>query len=142
MQSLDGSDRSKVIVDRVAARFDAAGNGENGYLSRVSIAAADAHALSAPLVTKLVAAGKASLGKPDRDFEDSENARVLAHAMGQVPAADRPSVYRLITLIANDVTAMAGSNAEMYATLARRPCIPRSGWTFFHQADLHEPLAE
>ena len=120
MVSLDDSAQYRDIVDQVVARFQKAGNGENSYLSRLLIEAADARALSPGLVVRLIADAKRSLAKPDRDFMDSERARVLSHAMSLVTAADQPNIYRLIELVAKDVTPMAGATAEMYATLGRQ----------------------
>jgi hypothetical protein len=51
---------------------------------------------------------------------DSEYARILAHAMSQVPAASRDVVYRLIDLVAADVTPQSSSTAEIYLALARQ----------------------
>lgn len=120
MVSLTDSAQSRAIVDQVYGRFEIAGNLENGYLSRFLIEAADARAFSPALVSRLVVGAKESLAKPEPDFMDSERARVLAHAMSQVPSTERASVYRLIERAAKEVTPMSGSTAEMYAALARQ----------------------
>jgi len=120
MASLNDSPESRAIIDQIVARFQQAGNGESSYLSRLLIKAADAHAISPQLIVRLVADAKRSLAKPDRDFMDSERARILSHAMSLVPVADRPSIYKLIELVAADVTPMAGSTAEMYGALGHQ----------------------
>lgn len=118
--SLDGSARSKLLVDDLVARFERAGNGQSGYVARLLIEAADTKSLSPERVMLLVAAARHALAKPERDFEDSELSRILAHALSSVPAADRSIIYRLIALTTADLTPMASTTAEIYATLARQ----------------------
>ena len=80
---------------------------------------------------------RASLAKAERDFEDCERARLVAHAMGQIVPADRPAAYQLIELCAKDVTPMAGSNAEMYAALGSQG-LDRPGMLEMVSAQAHK----
>lgn len=120
MAGLDGSPASKATADEVYGRFVAAGNRMNGYLSRFLIVAANTRSMSPSLVGLLLAEVRASLEKPERDYFDSDLARVMSHDMGLVPEGQRGPVYRLIALVAADVTPKSGSTAEMYAALARQ----------------------
>ncbi|MCA1479854.1 caspase family protein [Bradyrhizobium sp. NBAIM08] len=121
---LDDSALSKELVARVIAAFTGAGAVPNSYYTRFLIAAGDARALPANVVDELVATARERLGKTDSDFEDSEYARILAHAMTQIPPAHREPAFALIERIANSVTPMSMSTAEMYAALARQRLDP------------------
>jgi hypothetical protein len=61
-----------------------------------------------------------AVARHDGEFVDTEYARILAHAMGQVPLESRPLVYRLIDTVAAGVTPVASSTAEMYTALGRQ----------------------
>ena len=124
MASFDGSAASQAMSDRVFAVFDKAGNTMNGYLTRFLIAAGDTRSLSPTYVARLVAQARSAVARSERDFMDSELARVLAHAMRQVPTKDRVVVYRLIDLVARDVTPKSTSTAEMYAALCKHKLDP------------------
>jgi len=118
--SLDDSAQSRELVARVIAAFVSAGAMPNSYYTRFLIAAGDARALPATVVGELVASARKRLEKADTDFEDSEYARILAHAMSQIDPAGREPALALIERVANSVTHMSMSTAEMYAALARQ----------------------
>lgn len=118
--ALDASEASQAAVDMARARFIAFGGQENSYLTAFLIAAADKNALSAPLVTALLETARRAVDRPQREFMDTEYARVLAHAIRQVPPSERPVVYRLIALVTSEVTPLASSTAEIYAALGRQ----------------------
>ena len=120
LAGLDGSAKAKALVNNVVAVFAQSGTIPNSYYTRFLIAAADVRALPAHLVEQLILDAKAAVQKGELDFEESELARVLAHAMGQVPKADRAIAYRLIERAANSVTPKSGMTAEMYAALGRQ----------------------
>jgi hypothetical protein len=124
MAGLDDSVRSKELVARVIAAFVDAGAVPNSYYTRFLIAAGDARALPANVVDELVNTARDRLRKTESDFEDSEYARILAHGMSQVPPAQREPVFALIERIANSVTPMSMSTAEMYAALGRQRLDP------------------
>lgn len=121
---LDNSAQSKELVARVIAAFTGAGAVPNSYYTRFLIVAGDARALPADVVDQLVATARERLGKTDSDFEGSEYARILAHAMSQIPPAQREPAFALIERVANSVTPMSMSTAEMYAALARQRLDP------------------
>jgi hypothetical protein len=124
MAGLDDSPQSKTLVERVIAEFANAGTVPNSYYTRFLIAAGGARALPVNVVDELVATARARLAKVDTDFEDSEYARILAYAMSQIPTAGREPALALIDRIANSVTPMSMSTAEMYAALARQHLEP------------------
>ncbi|WP_445222881.1 caspase family protein (plasmid) [Bradyrhizobium sp. Pa8] len=124
MAGLDDSERSKELVARVIAEFVSAGAVPNSYYTRFLIAAGDARALPANVIDELVVTARERLRKADSDFEDSEHARILAHVMSQVPADQRAPALALIERIANSVTPMSMSTAEMYAALGRQGLDP------------------
>ncbi len=121
---LDDSAQSKELVTRVIAAFVDAGAVPNSYYTRFLIAAGDARALPANVVDELLLTARERLGKAESDFEDSEYARILAHAMSQIPPAEREPALALIERIANSVTPMSMSTAEMYSALARQRLDP------------------
>ncbi|ESZ06295.1 hypothetical protein X735_31240 [Mesorhizobium sp. L2C085B000] len=115
--SLDASPQAKQLVDAVADIFAKSANPQNSYFTHFLILAADARALSPQLVDTLLVAARQSVAKSEFDFEDSELARVLAHAMSHVPEADRQVAFALIERAAANVTEMSMSTAEMFAAL-------------------------
>jgi hypothetical protein len=124
MASLDDSAAAKSLVDTVAAVFARSSTTHSSYYTRFMIAAADAHALSPGLVGALVVSARSGMAKADIDFEDSELARILAHAMGQIPTADRPVAFALIDRVASNVTPMSTATAEMYGALGSQSLDP------------------
>lgn len=120
LASLDESEDSKQLVAVVAAVFVQSGMLPNSYYTRFLIAAADSRALPPNLLETLVSDARDALQKSELDFEDSELARVLAHAMGQLPDTDRPIAYSLIERAANSVTPNSMITAEMYGVLGRQ----------------------
>lgn len=117
---LDSSEDSQSIVNEVYKRFVASSGPEQSDLTAFLIAAANRNALPPTLIIALLDKAKDAVGRGERLFMDSEYARILAHAIGQVPAASRDVVYRLIDLVAADVTPKSSSTAEIYLALARR----------------------
>ncbi len=120
LASLDDSASAKTLVDAVVAAFVQSGGVPNSYYTRFLIAAADQRALSVGLVDQLVGTARVALSKEVTDFEDSELARILAHAMSQIPPADRPVAIALIDRAAKTVSPMSMMTAEMYAALGRQ----------------------
>lgn len=121
---LDDGAQSKELVTRVIGAFANAGAVPNSYYTRFLIAAGHARALPANVVDELVATARERLRKADSDFEDSEYARILAHAMSQIPPAQREPALALIERVANSLTPMSMSSAEMYAALGRQHLDP------------------
>ena len=124
MAGLNDTAQSKELVACVIGAFASAGAVPNSYYTRFLIAAGDARALPANVVDELVATARERSGKADIDFEDSEYARILAHAMSQIPPAQREPAHVLIERVANSVTPMSMSSAEMYAALGRQHLDP------------------
>ncbi|MGO7543279.1 caspase family protein [Rhizobium ruizarguesonis] len=120
LASLDASAGGKALVADVAAVFAQSGSVPNSYHTHFLIGAADARALPTNLVDELIVSAKAASQKSELDFEDSELARVLAHAMSQIPDADRAVAYGLIERAANSVTPRSMMTAEMYGVLGRQ----------------------
>lgn len=120
LASLDASAGAKKLVTDVVAIFVQSGTIPNSYYTRFLIDAADARALPSNLVDELIVSAKAAVQKSELDFEDSELARVLAHAMSQIPEADRAIAYGLIERAANSVTPKSMMTAEMYGVLGRQ----------------------
>jgi hypothetical protein len=121
---LDDSAPAKAIVDDTLAAFARSGSIPNTYYTRFLIAAADAQAMSAGLVGGLIAKARVALKKAETGFEDSEHARVLAHAMSEIPPDDRPVALALINRVAGTVTPMSSTTAEMYGALGRQRLDP------------------
>ncbi|MER8915198.1 hypothetical protein NKI32_15350 [Mesorhizobium sp. M0761] len=120
LASLDASEAAKKLVADVAAAFVRSATIPNSYYTRFLIVAADARALPPSLLDELKDQAQAALKKGELDFEDSELARVLAHAMTQIPEAERAVAYGLIERAANSVTPKSSMTAEMYAALGRQ----------------------
>jgi len=118
--SLDSSPGSQAIVEEVYKRFVAVGGPEQSDLTGFLTAAADKKALPPSVMTILIDKAQKAVARRNGEFVDTEYARILAHAMGQVPAASRPLVYRLIDTVTAGVTPMASSTAEMYTALGRQ----------------------
>ncbi|KRE12673.1 hypothetical protein ASE66_19420 [Bosea sp. Root483D1] len=121
---LDDSAQSRELVERVIAAFADAGAVPNSYYTRFLIAAGDARALPANVVDELVLTARERLAKAESNFEDSEYGRILAHAMSQIPLTQREIALALIERVANSVTPMSTSTAEMYAALGRQRLDP------------------
>lgn len=117
---LDSSAVSRAMVEKAYEAFVAAGGLEQSDLTAFLIAAADRKALPPSLVTILLKAAQEAVDRSEGVFMDSEYARILAHAMTQVPDASRPLVYRLIERVTASTTPKASSTAEMYTALARQ----------------------
>jgi hypothetical protein len=118
--SLDSSVSSQVIVEETYKRFVAVGGPEQSDLTRFLIAAADKKAIPPSVMAILLDKARKAVARHDGEFVDTEYARILAHAMGQVPLESRPLVYRLIDTVAAGVTPVASSTAEMYTALGRQ----------------------
>jgi hypothetical protein len=116
---LDSSADSQAIVNEVYKRFVAANGPEQTDLTAFLISAADRKAIPATVMTILLDKMRGALVRHDDAFMNTEYARILAHAMGEVPVESRPLVYRLIGMVAARVTPLASSTAEMYTVLAR-----------------------
>lgn len=117
---LDASPASQAAVEEAYKRFVAVGGPEQAALTGFLIHAADRRALPSSIVTILLDKAREAVKRTDRPFMDTEYARMLAHAMSQVPAPARPTVYHLIDLVAAGVTPLSTSTAEIYTALARQ----------------------
>jgi hypothetical protein len=71
-------------------------------------------------MTILLEKAREAVARHEDEFMDSEYARILAHAMSQVPSSSRPLVYQLIDKVAASVTPLASSTAEIYTALGRQ----------------------
>jgi hypothetical protein len=118
--SLDSSAASQAIVEETYRRFVAAGGAEQTDLTAFLIAAADKKAIPPSVMTILLDKAREALARHDDAFITTEHARILAHAMGQVPVDSRQVAYRLIEMVAVTVTPLASSTAEMYTALGRQ----------------------
>jgi len=118
--SLDSSASSQAIVEETYKRFVAVGGPEQSDLTGFLIAAADKKALPPSVMAILLDKAREVVARHDGEFMDTEYARILAHAMGEVPVASRPLVYRVIDTAAARVTPIASSTAEMYTALGRQ----------------------
>lgn len=118
--SLDSSVSSQAIVEETYKRFVAVGGAEQSDLTRFLIAAADKKAIPPSVMTILLDKARGAVARHGDEFVDTEYARILAHAMGQVPLESRPLVYQLIDMVAAGVTPIASSTAEMYTALGRQ----------------------
>jgi len=116
---LDASVDSQAMVEKIYQAFVEAGGPEQSDLTAFLIAAADRQALPPSLVTILLKAAQEAVDRSEGVFMDTEYARILAHAMTQVPDASRPLAYRLIERVTASTTPKASSTAEMYSALAR-----------------------
>jgi hypothetical protein len=118
--SLDSSPDSQAIVEETYKRFVAASGPEQSDLTAFLIAAADQKALPSSVIAILLKKAQEAVARHDDQFMDTEYARILAHAMDQVPLDPRPLVYRLIEKVTAAVTPLASSTAEMYTALGRQ----------------------
>jgi hypothetical protein len=116
---LDGSANAKEIVSRVTAIFKDKGSTQDSYLTKFWIDAADARSLSVDVVGDLVGQARVGAARPELEFFDNEIARVLAHAMADIPGDDREVVYHLIDRVGASITPMSGTIAEIYGSLGR-----------------------
>jgi hypothetical protein len=113
---LDGSASAKDFVVRVTATFQSNGSLQDSYLTKFWIDAADARSLPASVVDDLAEQARAGAARTELEFCDNEIARVLAHAMADVPNEHRDAVYRLIDQVGASITPMM---AEIYGSLGR-----------------------
>ncbi len=116
---LDGSANAKDIVSRVTKVFLENGSGQDSYLTKFWIDAADGRSLPADIVQDLIGQARAAAARKETEFFDNEIARVLAHAITDVPSEDREVVYRLIDRVAASITPISGTMAEIYGSLGR-----------------------
>lgn len=117
---LDSSPASKAVVEEIYKRFVKFGGAEQSDLTGFLIAAGDKKALPTSLIAMLLDKARRAVERHGDEFIDTEYARILAHAMSDVPADSRPLVYRLIETVSSRVTPLASSTAEMYLALARQ----------------------
>jgi Caspase domain len=116
---LDGSASAKDMVGRVTATFQNSGSSQNTYLTKFWIDAADVRSLPASVVDDLVEKARAGVARTELEFFDNEVARVLAHAIADVPNDHRDVVYSLIDRVGASITPMSGTMAEIYGSLGR-----------------------
>ena len=116
---LDGSTSAKDLVSRVTATFNEVGSPQNSYLTKFWIDAADAHSLPEHIINDLVDRARAGAARQELEFFDNEVARVLAHAIADVPTDRREDVYRLIGRVEGSITPISGTLAEIYGSLGR-----------------------
>jgi hypothetical protein len=116
---LDGSASAKDIVGRVTATFQNSGSPQDSYLTKFWIDAADARSLPANVVDDLVKQANAGAARKDLEFFDNEVARVLAHAIADVPNERREIVYQLIDRVGASITPTSATMAEIYGSLGR-----------------------
>lgn len=118
--SLDSSSSSRAIAEKAYKRLVSAVGPEEADLTGFLIAAADKQAMPSSVLNGLVEKARDAVVRKQPDFVDTEHARILAHAMSQIPTASRPVVYELIDLVTGSVTPMASSTAEIYTALGRQ----------------------
>jgi hypothetical protein len=118
--SLDSSVSSQAIVEKAYKRFVAVAGPEQSDLTGFLIAAADKKAIPPSVMEILLDKAREAIARHGGEFVDTEYARILAHAMGQVPLESRPLAYRLVETVAAGVTPIASSTAEMYTALGRQ----------------------
>jgi len=116
---LDGSANAKHIVSRVTKIFKANGSGQDSYLTKFWIDAADRRSLPSDVVQDLIGQARAGADRKEPEFFDNEIARVLAHGLADVPPQDRETVYRLIDRVGASITPISGTMAEIYGSLGR-----------------------
>jgi hypothetical protein len=119
---LDGSTNAKDIVSTVTRVFKEKGSVQDSYLTKFWIDAADARALPPDVLGDLTEQAAAAANRQELEFFDNELARVLAHAMADVPEEKRGGVYRLIDRVGTSITPMSGTMAEIYGALGRNGC--------------------
>jgi len=118
--ALDSSPASQAIVGETYKRFVEAGGSEQSDLTAFLIGAADKRAIPSSVMTILLEKVREAVARHEGEFMDREYARILAHAMSQVPDSSRSVVYKLIDKVAASVTPLASSTAEIYAALGRQ----------------------
>jgi hypothetical protein len=117
---LDGSANAKDIVSRVTKIFKENGSGQDSYLTKFWIDAADRRSLPSDVVQDLIGQAHAAADeKKELEFFDNEIARVLAHGIADVPAQDRQTVYRVIDRVGASLPPISGTMAEIYGALGR-----------------------
>ena len=116
---LDGSANAKDIVSRVTKIFKANASGQDSYLTKFWIDAADRRSLPSDVVQDLIEQARAGADRKEPEFFDNEIARVLAHGLADVPPQDRETVYRLIDRVGASITPISGTMAEIYGSLGR-----------------------
>jgi hypothetical protein len=123
---LDGSESAKEIVRHVTVTFQNNGSPRDSYLTKFWIDAADTRSLPSNVVDDLLEQARAGAARTELEFFDYELARVLAHAIADVPTERRDVVYRLIDRVGASITPMSGTMAEIYGSLGR-VSLDRSG---------------
>ena len=68
----------------------------------------------------LLAKARDAINRRDDAFMDSEYARILAHAVSQVPPTSRTEVYKLIEQVAAQRPPLSSAVAEIYTALGRQ----------------------
>ncbi len=111
---LDGSENAKAIVTRTTKIFKESGSGQNSYLTKFWIDAADGHSLPVDVVQELIGSARVAGSRKELEFFDNEVARVLAHAMADVPNDDRDVAYVLFDRVGASITPISGTMAEIY----------------------------
>ena len=110
---LDGSPNAKDIVSRVTATFKEVGSPQNSYLTKFWIDAADAHSLPANVVDDFVEQARTGTARQELEFFDNEIARVLAHAIADVPDDRRDAVYHLVERVESSITPISETLADI-----------------------------
>jgi hypothetical protein len=114
---LDGSASAKDIVMRVTATFQNNRSSKDSYLTKFWIDAAGSRSLPSNVVDDLLEQARTGAVRAELEFFDNEIARVLAHAIADVPSDRRDVVYRLIDRVGASITPMSGTMAEIYGSL-------------------------
>ena len=104
-------------MEEIYNRFIAFGGPEQTDLTGFLIAAARKKALPVSLMSILLEKAREIATNSNGEFMDIEYARILAHAMSQIPVASRPMVYQMIDMVTETMTPLASSTAEIYTTL-------------------------
>jgi hypothetical protein len=116
---LDGSANAKAIVSRVTNIFKQNGSGQNSYLTKFWIDAADRGSLPTDVMQNFIGQARAAVAGQEVEFFHTEIARVLAHAMAAVPSNDRDVAYSLFDRVGSSITPISGTMAEIYGSLGR-----------------------
>jgi hypothetical protein len=116
---LDGSPDAKHIASCVTATFEKAGSPQNSYLAKFWIDAADARSLPGNVLDNLIMQARTGAQRQELEFFDLEVARVLSHAIADVPNDQRGVVYRLVERVEASITPTSGILAEIYGSLGR-----------------------
>ncbi len=110
---------AKDIVSRVTATFKEVGSPDPSDLTKFWIDAADAHSLPANVVDDFVEQARTGTARQELEFFDNEIARVLAHAIADVPDHRRDAgLDHLVERVESSITPISETLAE-YDRLAR-----------------------